>query len=107
MFCKFSLRFDADVLQDVIKMSEVETVESDSVIIKQGDVGHRFYVILRGKVSVYINNVISDEEDPMKIGELSRLLQDQTTTTGGGLERSKFGNCVAEIGENDRRRSMW
>ena len=45
-----------DLIKDIIKNCSFETRNPDEIIIKQGDVGDCFYVIVRGKCSVYIND---------------------------------------------------
>ena len=54
---------------------------------------HSFYILLRGTVSIYINNVIADEEE-----DAGDCVKEDTFSADGELDRSKFGNWIAKIG---------
>ena len=52
-----------------------------------------FYILLRGTVSIYINNTIADEEEGAEA-----CVKEDTYTAQGELDRTKFGNWIAKIG---------
>ncbi|KAI0226630.1 hypothetical protein LSAT2_022919 [Lamellibrachia satsuma] len=81
-----------DVITDIIKNCQFSSVERDYVIIRQGDRGECFYILLRGTVSIYINNTIADEEEGAEA-----CVKEDTYTAQGELDRTKFGNWIAKI----------
>ncbi|XP_033647976.1 uncharacterized protein LOC117307355 [Asterias rubens] len=50
-----------DVVKDIVRNCEFRSVPSDNVIIKQGDKGDCFYIILSGTVSIYINQTLEEQ----------------------------------------------
>ncbi|KAL8626025.1 hypothetical protein ACOMHN_012617 [Nucella lapillus] len=85
----------ADLLKDLIKNCEFGVRERDDIIIKQGDVGECFYVLLSGQVSVYIHNQDKGEEEEEQ--ELQSIVQYKD----GKLDRSRLGLYVISIGEGN------
>jgi CRP-like cAMP-binding protein len=83
---------------DIMKMSGIlgidDTLEANQVIVQQGDVGDRFYVVLNGEVSVQVDqkqeNIMSDQSVRrvevfrggvgFYFGELSLVLKDSVRT---------------------------
>ncbi|CAG5119628.1 unnamed protein product, partial [Candidula unifasciata] len=83
----------ADMLGDIIRNCDYVTKNRDDVIIKQGDVGECFYIVLNGKVTIYIINkdqVDGEEED----SNFDNIIQ---YTKEGVLDRSKLGYCVTSL----------
>ncbi len=56
-----------------------------------------FYIVLHGKVAIYINNAISDEDDVSKIVDRLRDAEKAAQLTNGRLDRTQFGNYIAPI----------
>lgn len=45
---------DKDIIFNVIKFCKCQVSVRDTVVVKQGDKGDAFYIILRGQVSVFV-----------------------------------------------------
>ncbi|XP_071956904.1 uncharacterized protein [Antedon mediterranea] len=56
-------KLKTETLKDIIRNCEFREFEPDHVIIRQGDEGHSFYIILRGTVSIYIKYTNDDDSD--------------------------------------------
>ncbi|XP_033120425.1 uncharacterized protein LOC117119699 [Anneissia japonica] len=50
-----------DVVKDIVRNCKFLSLPEDSVIIKQGDQGDSFYIILSGLVSIYINQQLEEQ----------------------------------------------
>ncbi len=57
-----------------------------------------FYIVLRGRVSIYINNAISDEDDTSAITERLEAAEQKALNENTQLDRSAFGNYIAPLG---------
>lgn len=53
-----------ECIKDIIRHCEFKKATNDEVIIKQGENGHRLFIILKGQVSIY---VIQDKENSHEI----------------------------------------
>ncbi|XP_052066691.1 uncharacterized protein LOC127706236 isoform X3 [Mytilus californianus] len=93
-----------EIIHDLIKNCEFMTVERDFVVIKQGEKGDCFFIILNGSVAIHINTTFgldddrqenTDKPDPLKERRDSREKQDDEKPKE--LDRSKFGNYVGKI----------
>ncbi|XP_059149920.1 uncharacterized protein LOC131936840 isoform X2 [Physella acuta] len=82
-----------DILADIIRNCDYVTKYRDDVIIKQGDIGDCFYIVLHGKVTIYILNKdqLEGEEDD---GNFDNIIQ---FTKDGALDRAKLGYCVTSL----------
>ncbi|XP_061171730.1 uncharacterized protein LOC133181212 isoform X2 [Saccostrea echinata] len=76
----------ADIIKDVIRHCIFERPKRDDVIIKQGDNGDRLYIILRGKMSIY---VLQDKENDQEVKQII-----EKAVAKGKLERSALGQHV-------------
>ncbi|XP_064601097.1 uncharacterized protein LOC135467261 [Liolophura sinensis] len=91
------------VVKDIIKNCQFDSLEKDTVVIRQGDKGDRFYIILNGSVSIYINPTLSDaDNDAVRKQAQEQLAQADHLAEEGGLEKkkldlSKFGNYIGKI----------
>ncbi|CAD5111806.1 DgyrCDS1079 [Dimorphilus gyrociliatus] len=56
------LNLHTDLIVDIIKECEYERIERDEVVIKQGEIGDCFFIILTGTVSIYIDTAKSEED---------------------------------------------
>ncbi|XP_033116831.1 uncharacterized protein LOC117116849 isoform X2 [Anneissia japonica] len=56
-------KLQKETLKDIIRNCEFREYESDHLIIRQGDEGHSFYIILRGTVSIYIRYTNDEDSD--------------------------------------------
>ncbi|CAL1537153.1 unnamed protein product [Lymnaea stagnalis] len=83
----------ADILADIIRNCDYVTKYRDDVIIKQGDIGDCFYIVLHGKVTIYILNKdqMEGEEDD---GNFDNIIQ---YNKEGALDRAKLGYCVTSL----------
>ncbi|XP_046564428.1 uncharacterized protein LOC124273258 [Haliotis rubra] len=80
-----------EIVKDVIKHSSFEKNCADDVIIQQGDQGDKLYIVLRGKVSIY---VIHDKENENDVVD-----QVQSACSKKKLDRSLLGQHVWTSGE--------
>ena len=58
---KFFGDLEQDLQRELVRSLEVETVDEDTVVMSEGDVGYKFYIILCGRVSVWKG--VPDQED--------------------------------------------
>ncbi len=76
-----------ETLLDVIQHCDFVTRQRDDCIILQGERGHRFFIILRGCVSV----CIKDQSDDLDLGD--------ETLEARQFSREQLGNAVVQLGE--------
>ncbi|XP_069128853.1 uncharacterized protein [Argopecten irradians] len=87
----------------MVKNCIFECAERDTVIIKQGDKGDCFFIILNGLVSIHINTTFgSDDDNPEDSGgggEGGGAAEQKEEKKGEEkkLDRSKYGNYVGKI----------
>ncbi|XP_052806852.1 uncharacterized protein LOC128236072 [Mya arenaria] len=85
-----------EYLKDIVRSCSVGKYKRDDVIIKQGEIGDCFYIILAGKISIFILNKDrdggNDGEEKDAFGAIGTLNKD------GVLDRSKLGNFVTSLG---------
>ncbi|XP_021347854.1 uncharacterized protein LOC110446855 isoform X2 [Mizuhopecten yessoensis] len=87
-----------EVVQDMVKNCIFECVERDTVIIKQGDKGDCFFIILNGHVSIHINTTFgSDDDNPEDSGGEGVERKEEKKGEDKKLDRSKYGNYVGRI----------
>ncbi|VDI54003.1 Hypothetical predicted protein [Mytilus galloprovincialis] len=88
-------RLKTDYLKDIVRNCGHVTYDKDEVIIKQGEFGDCFYIILCGKIGIYIINKdkIDDDSD-----DTNALVLVGSRTADGALDRSKLGNYVCPLG---------
>ncbi|ESP05077.1 hypothetical protein LOTGIDRAFT_227784 [Lottia gigantea] len=89
----------SEVLKDIIKNCEFTSCQRDSVIIRQGEKGDCFFIILTGTVSIHINTSLTDEEFA---NTRKRQLDEEALVLREGpdlhpLDRSKYGNYLGKI----------
>ncbi|XP_033638978.1 uncharacterized protein LOC117299541 [Asterias rubens] len=77
-----------DVTKDIIKNCVFRRYGTDDVIIKQGDKGHSFFIVLNGSISVYI---AADEDEPSTSTPSDDPEQPRTI-------RDELGTCVRSLG---------
>ncbi|KAL4225729.1 hypothetical protein ACF0H5_016418 [Mactra antiquata] len=83
----------AEIVKDILKNCQFMKCMKDHVIIKQGDKGDCFFIILSGTVAIYIQNNIPEDGiqyDPT-------LYQEDKTGKRKQLDRSIFGFTVGKI----------
>ncbi|XP_038053033.1 uncharacterized protein LOC119725625 [Patiria miniata] len=76
-----------DVIRDIIKNCEFRRYKTDDVIIRQGDKGHCFFVVLNGSISIYI---AADEDEPPPVSN-----DDPDAPRD---QRAELGTCVRILG---------
>ncbi|XP_053381442.1 uncharacterized protein LOC123556827 isoform X2 [Mercenaria mercenaria] len=86
-----------DYLKDIVRNCSLGKFRKDDIIIKQGEIGDCFYIILAGKISIYILNKDKDggsggSDEKSAISSIGTLNKD------GELDRSKLGNFVTSLG---------
>ena len=93
---KFFGDLEQDLQRELVRSLEVETMEEDGVLMREGDVGHKFYIVLCGKVSVYKG--VPDEDDlPRWRNEHKRLGIFRKGDSFGELALIKDGRRGAAI----------
>ncbi|CAL1531757.1 unnamed protein product [Lymnaea stagnalis] len=80
-------------LLDIVKYCQYQTCSHDDVIIQQGDLGDRMYVLLRGSSLVYIDPQLTGEDDT-PLARVGRGRKSTDEVKPGGGERSKFGKFI-------------
>ncbi|XP_050411269.1 uncharacterized protein LOC126825617 isoform X1 [Patella vulgata] len=89
----------SEVLKDIVKNCEFMTCKKDSVVIRQGEKGDCFYIILTGSVSIHINTTLSDEEFSLvkkkQLDEEAAVLRDGPEIRP--IDRTKYGNFLGVI----------
>ncbi|XP_046364131.2 uncharacterized protein LOC124140546 isoform X2 [Haliotis rufescens] len=87
-----------EILLDIVKNCEFSTCQRDHVIIRQGDKGDKFYIILTGTVSVHINtNLVEDDFESIKQKQLDEEANVAESEGFKSLDRSKYGTYMAKI----------
>ena len=100
---------DGFQVQHIAAQLREETFEKDTLVIRQGDIGDKFYVIKKGKVLVYVSvagdeKVIAERGPGDYVGEIALLLDEPRTATVKtlttvsflSLDRSDFEKLVTE-----------
>nr|KAI8748793.1 hypothetical protein BgiMline_018225 [Biomphalaria glabrata] len=82
-----------NILADILRNCDYVTKKRDDVIIKQGDVGDCFYIVLHGKVTIYILNK-DQMEGEIDDNNFDNIIQ---YTKDGNLDRVKLGYCVTSL----------
>lgn len=88
-------RLKTDFLKDIVRNCGHVTYGKDEIIIKQGDVGDCFYIILCGKIGIYIINKDKTDDDGDEQNALELI---GSRTPEGALDRTKLGNYVCPLG---------
>lgn len=87
-----------EIITDIVKNCEFETDEKDDIIIKQGEKGECFFIILSGTVSIYINtNFGPDDETGDTASPEAEEEGSHTGRRNKPLDRSLYGNYVGKI----------
>ncbi|XP_033760941.1 uncharacterized protein LOC117342790 [Pecten maximus] len=85
------LSLKPDIVKDVIRHCVFEKKVRDDVIIKQGENGDRLYIILKGKLSIYVYH---DKENEQEVRQ-----HVEKVCSRGKLERSALGQHVWTSGD--------
>lgn len=86
-----------DVVKYIIRHCEFAKYDTDDVIIRQFDVGDRFYIILSGSVSIYVNTEAVKEENEEGQREDASTVKAAVIEQKKATAREKFGNHVATL----------
>ncbi|XP_052798418.1 uncharacterized protein LOC128230299 isoform X2 [Mya arenaria] len=89
----------AEIVKDILKNCKFMTCRRDYVIIKQGDMGDCFYIILNGSVAILIQTNMPEDGIPYSQAEHDAA-EDDILSAGKrkrDLDRSIFGNYVGSI----------
>ncbi|CAL1536282.1 unnamed protein product [Lymnaea stagnalis] len=95
---------DKDILRDVVKNCLYQQMITDEIIIRQGDYGDRFYVILTGRTSVYIDTVKSDDDSGNDVNRDDAAGEPHAAGDGikaenKALDRTQFGKFITHFGD--------
>ncbi|XP_071078833.1 uncharacterized protein [Haliotis cracherodii] len=88
------------VLKDVIRNCSYRHSTVDDVLIRQGDKGDSFFIMLSGRTSVYIDTIRSDDDDPYHLSPVKDedVGQDVILGTQGKrrkpLDRTTYGKFI-------------
>ncbi|PVD30366.1 hypothetical protein C0Q70_09630 [Pomacea canaliculata] len=88
---------DSATLPDIVLNCTYETADCDDVIIRQGEEGDRMYIILRGVIAIYIDAVMTGEEDPSNQSPTRRKESPDTKKTSQP-ERAGYGRFITTYG---------
>lgn len=84
-----------EVVRDIVKNCEFLSIPNDDVLIKQGERGDCFYVLLTGTVSIYIETALPEGDIVQTNGESNGVGLWKTSVKK--LVRSSFGNYIARL----------
>ncbi|XP_067934834.1 uncharacterized protein [Watersipora subatra] len=82
---------DKDIVYNVMKSCKCQVLVKDTVVVRQGEKGDAFYIILHGKVSVYVNEVMEKKKSL-----LSELLESDDEPEKPPTPEPSPENCEAE-----------
>ncbi|XP_076464268.1 uncharacterized protein LOC143296303 [Babylonia areolata] len=91
---KLLMELERDTLKDILRHCSYEKATTDDVILKQGEVGDKFYVIMTGRVSVYIITKTDDDQAAAKASSSS-----STTTSSSSSSSSTTAQSQQETSE--------
>lgn len=83
-----------DYLKDIVRNCGLVSYKKEDIIIRQGERGDCFYIILEGRIGIYILNKDKDEDGD----EQKALSEIGAKTPEGKLDKSKLGNYVCPLG---------
>lgn len=86
-----------DIIKIVAKNCRYDSCNLDDVIIRQGDVGENVYIVLGGKLTVYVRHQASGIDDA-RCAELLRRVEVDCLSKRLPLDRKVFGNPVVTLG---------
>lgn len=90
---KLFYKLKTEILEDILRNCDFVSKKPDDIIILQGEQGNCFYIILRGKVTIY-NLSKGDEEN------ITQLTRDELKSDNQ-LDRTKLGNFVCHLTTGD------
>ncbi|XP_046579283.1 LOW QUALITY PROTEIN: uncharacterized protein LOC124286888 [Haliotis rubra] len=91
-------RKKAELFKELKTEILLDIVRQMSAIIRQGDKGDKFYIILTGTVSVHINtNLVEDDFESIKQKQLDEEANVIASEGFKSLDRSKYGTYMAKI----------
>lgn len=90
---------DNAILTDVIRNCAYLKACRDDVVIKQGDTGNSFFIMLTGRTSVFIDTTKTDEESAAVVDESTEKGPDDEKLESGtgqkkNLDRSQYGKFI-------------
>ncbi|XP_022104938.1 uncharacterized protein LOC110986920 isoform X2 [Acanthaster planci] len=91
-----------DVVKDIVRNCEFRSVPTDNIIIKQGDKGDCFYIILSGSVSIYINQTLEEQGNIQNPNDLAKAKR-KAKTRGN---RSRSNSIKPKPGLRGRSKSL-
>ncbi|KAK7486690.1 hypothetical protein BaRGS_00022091 [Batillaria attramentaria] len=89
------------IIKDIVKQAEFRKCQEDDVIIRQGDIGDEFFIVMNGSASVHINsNLTEDEVEAVHRKQIQEeaAIRVHTGTQDRRLDRSLYGILVGEVG---------
>ncbi|XP_041367196.1 uncharacterized protein LOC121381874 isoform X2 [Gigantopelta aegis] len=96
-----------EIILDILKNCQFTPCNRDDIIIRQGEKGDCFYIILTGSVAIYINTNLYDEdpEDDVRVRVREKkpsFSAMKPLNIGKGLsvqnlDRTKYGNYIGRI----------
>ncbi|XP_064616273.1 uncharacterized protein LOC135480373 [Liolophura sinensis] len=94
-------KLKTDFLKDIIRNCRFITKQKDDVIIKQGDLGECFYIILGGKISIYILNKEDLDNQAPGMGEEAPIQELEEERVMKVTDRKQLGNFVCHLGAGE------
>ncbi|XP_074659542.1 uncharacterized protein LOC141912223 [Tubulanus polymorphus] len=90
---------------DLLRNCQYQKARRDDVIIKQGDVGDSFYVILSGSVVVYIDSALSGEDEGATVQSSARINEPKDGDTSN-TDPAKSIESINPLGMFDERSNL-
>ena len=75
-FAKIKNEEGKGLVENITKISRIESFKKGSIIIKFGDIGDKFYIVLQGKVEIYKPKFVEKEETPNNFLKLLNKIKD-------------------------------
>lgn len=86
-----------EVIKIVARNSRYDSRSPDDVVIRQGEIGESVFIVLRGKLTVYVRHQTSGIDDA-RCAELLRRVEADCVSKRLPLDRKVFGNPVVTLG---------
>ncbi|TNN07631.1 cAMP-dependent protein kinase regulatory subunit [Schistosoma japonicum] len=98
---KFFSNLKHDVVKDIIKNCEFSERETDDIIIRQFEEGDCFYIILSGRVSIYVNTELVHDDQEVVHQQDDSIPTVKHSVGRKATNRENFGNYAISLGTGD------
>ncbi|KAK4469231.1 hypothetical protein MN116_006804 [Schistosoma mekongi] len=98
---KFFSNLKHDIVKDIIKNCEFSQRETDDIIIRQFEEGDCFYIILSGRVSIYVNTELVHDDQEVVHQQDDSMPTIKYSVGRKATNRENFGNYAISLGAGD------